>query len=99
MTPWGNVPKCPSLFDTLVPKLHEFQLVDAKLSSYLKERMCMCLNAYSSPVNSFARDSFLYYVFAYDDFHASFDLFYVEVGSLLVWPCVCMRMLYGFYGL
>ncbi|KAF3626532.1 hypothetical protein FXO37_30327 [Capsicum annuum] len=72
LTPWGNVPKCASLFDTLVPKLHEFQLVDAKLSRCLKERMSMCLNTYSSPVNSFTCDSFLYYLFAFDDFHASF---------------------------
>ena len=72
LTPWGNVPKCASLFDILVPKLHEFKLVDAKLSSCLKERMCMYLNTYSSLVNSFPCDSFLYYLFVYDDVHASF---------------------------
>ena len=72
LTPWGNVYKCASLLDTLVLKLHESQLMDVKLSICLKGRMCMCLNALSSSVYAFTLDSFLYYLFAYDDIHTSF---------------------------
>ena len=64
--------------------------MDAKLSSYLKERMCMCLNAYSSPVNVFARDSFLYYLFAYDDVHASFGFILCRGRKFVgLSMCVC----------
>ena len=60
------------------------------LSSYLNERICMCLNAYSSPANAFAGDSFLYYLFAYDDIHASFG-FALSKGIGLVGWSTCLN--------
>ena len=88
--PWGNVSKCASLLDTIVFKLQESQLVDAKFSICLKERMWMCLNALSSPLYAFTLDSFLYYLFAYDDIHASFG-FVLCRGRKFVGLSTCMN--------
>ncbi|KAF3629292.1 hypothetical protein FXO38_27771 [Capsicum annuum] len=74
LTPWGNVSEYASFFDTLILKLHESQLVDAKLFIFLKGRMCVCLNALPSIVHAFTLDSFLYYLFAYDNVHASLGI-------------------------
>ncbi|KAM3200338.1 putative protein isoform X2 [Capsicum annuum] len=90
LIPWGNVSKCASLLDTLLLKLHESQLVDAKLSICLKKRECICLNALSSPVHVFILDSVLYYLFAYDDIHASFG-FALSRGIGLVGWSTCLN--------
>lgn len=89
----GIVYTCASMFDTLILKLNEFQLVDAKFMISLKGRSHMCLNVlspsqctlcaiylepndilfYDNTLDEvFTLDSFLYYIFAYDDIDDGF---------------------------
>ena len=86
---WGFAHACASLYDKLVLKLLESQLVHVNFMFYLKGRNCMSLNdlipsLYAKSFESigiliddstlddaFTLDAFLYYLFAYDDIHAS----------------------------
>ncbi|KAF3666328.1 hypothetical protein FXO37_10617 [Capsicum annuum] len=85
LTPWGNVSKCASLLDTFVLTLHEHRIEDSKLPICFEERMGMCLNSLSPSVYTFALGSFLYYLFAYDDIHASFGFIICRGKKLIGW--------------